>query len=242
MMIETRLRPRVALGAAVAVAAAILLSACAPSPTTTTTDAEGNTVTVDWVDYPAHAGIPANDVLMLPDAEEVEARADELIAEVQDTLESEYGITGWTVENESGWYPQEGNGYGGKSLLTAYNSASHEVNVTIPIEQWDAVIDTVREIAERYEITDQVRDTYFEEYPEWMRVGSFYRGTEFFDVTIQDETLNPDYQAGESDDGLVAGVSLFYGITTISETDRAEFIRRAAPFAGIKMPESTTSD
>ena len=86
MMIETRLRPHVALGAAVAVAAAILLSACAPSPTTTTTDAEGNTVTVDWVDYPAHAGIPANDVLMLPDAEEVEARADELIAEVQDIL------------------------------------------------------------------------------------------------------------------------------------------------------------
>lgn len=69
MMIGTRLRPRVAQGAAAAVAAVILLSACAPSPTTTTTDAEGNTVTVDWVDYPANAGIPANDVLMLPNAE-----------------------------------------------------------------------------------------------------------------------------------------------------------------------------
>ncbi|MGO3247857.1 MAG: hypothetical protein ACTIK9_01265 [Agrococcus casei] len=242
MMIGTRLRPRVVLATAAIVAAVILLSACTPSPTTTSTDAEGNTVTVDWVDYPASAGIPASDVLMLPAAEEVEARAGQLIVEVQDTLETEYGISEWTVESESGWYPEEGNGYGGKSLLTTYNSAIHEVNVEIPVEQWDAVIDTVRQIAERYEITDQARDTYFEEYPEWMRVGSFHRGAEFFDVTIQDDTLNPDYQAGESDDELVAGVSLFYGITTISETDRAEFIRRATPFEGIKMPEATTSD
>ncbi len=242
MMIGTRLRSRVALGTAAAVAAVILLTACAPSPTTTMTDAEGNTVTVEWVDYPANAGIPANDVLMLPAAEEVEARADQLIAEVQDTLETQYGITGWTVENESGWYPQEGNGYGGTSLLTTFNSALYEVSVTVSVEQWDAVIDTVRQVAEQDGITDIASDTYFEEYPVWMRVGSFHRGAEFFDVTVQDETLDPDYQAGESDDGLVAGVSLFYGITTISETDRAEFIRRAAPFEGITLPEATTSD
>ncbi|HZK05621.1 MAG TPA: LppA family lipoprotein [Actinomycetaceae bacterium] len=241
-MISTRSRRRAALGLAATAVAAVLLSACAPSPTTNTTDAEGNAITVDWVDYPASAGIPANDVLILPTAEEVEARANQLITEVQDTLETEYGITGWTTQNEAGWYPQEGNGYGGKSLLTTYNSASHEASVRIPVEQWDAVIDTVREIAERYEITDEASDTYFEEYPEWMRVRSFHRGAEFFDVVIEDDTLNPDHKGDESNDELVTGVSLFYGITTISETDRAEFMRRAAPFEGLKMPEATTSD
>lgn len=242
MMTNTRSRHRAALGLAVAAVGAVLLSACAPSPTSKTTDAEGNTVTVDWVDYPASAGMPANDVLILPSAEEVEARADQLIGEVQDTLEAEYGITGWTTQNEAGWYPQEGNGYGGESLLTTYNSASHEAEVKIPIEHWDAVIETVGEIAERYEIADEASDTYFAEYPEWMRGGSFHRGTEFFDVFIQDDTLNPDHDADERNDGLAMGVSLFYGITTISETDRAEFVRRATPFEGLKLPEATTSD
>lgn len=219
-----------------------LLAGCAQSPVTTTTDAAGNTITLDWKDYPAHAGMPAQDILPLPAVEEIEDRADALIIEVQDALEAEYGITGWMTRNEAGWYPQQGNGYGGESLLTTYNSASHEVNVTVPVEQWDAVIDTVREIAERYEIADEASDTYFEEYPEWMRVGSFHRGTEFFDIFIQDDTLNPDHDADESDPGLVTGVSLFYGITTISKTDRDEFIRRAAPFEETKLPEATTSD
>lgn len=219
-----------------------VLAGCAQPPLTTTTDPAGNTITLNWKDYPAHAGMPAGDVLMLPTAEKVEARADQFIGNVQDALETEHGITGWTTRNESGWYPEGGNGYGGESLLTTFNSASHEVSVTVPVEQWDEIIDTVREIAERYEITDEASDTHFEEYPEWIRVGSFHRGAEFFDVFIQDDTLNPDHNADESDDGLATGVSLFYGITTISETDRAEFIRRAAPFEGIKLPEATTSD
>lgn len=86
------------------------------------------------------------------------------------------------------------------------------MSVAVPVEQWDLIIDTVREIAERYKVSDEARVTYFEEYPDWMRVGSFYCGSEFFDMRLQDDTLNPDHEADESYDGF----SLFYGITTIS--------------------------
>lgn len=237
-----RKRHRLVPVSTVAAVVALLMTGCAPPATTTTTDADGNTVTVDWVDYPASAGMPADDVLALPVAEGVEARVDQLISEVQAALEAEYRISEWTTRNEGGWFPEEGNGYGGASLLTTYNSASYEAEIRIPIEQWDDVIDTVRTITQRYEITEEMSDTYFEEYPEWMRVGSFHRGAEFFDIFIQDDTLNPDHNTGDSDDGLVTGVSLFYGITTISEDDRDEFIQRAAPYEGLKLPEATTSD
>ena len=56
---------------------------------------------------------------------------------------------------------------------------------------------------------------------------------------LQDDTLNPDHKSDVGDDGLVAGISVFYEITTISETDRAEFIRRTAPFERITLPEAT---
>ncbi|MGO3887001.1 MAG: hypothetical protein ACTJHU_11960, partial [Mycetocola sp.] len=124
------------VGIAVTVA---LLTACAPSPTSTTTNSDGNTTTVDWADYPAHAGIPANDILILPRSDAVEARAEQLIGDAQAALRADYGITGWIAEQDDGWFPQEGNGYGGESLLTTFNSASYEVNVTIPVSRWDSV-------------------------------------------------------------------------------------------------------
>lgn len=220
----------------------LLLAGCAQPATTTTIDAEGNSVTIDWVDYPAHAGVDADNVLVLPVAEEVEARADRLIGEVQDALQAEYGIDGWSESNEGGWYPEGGNSYGGTSLLTTYNSASHDADIRIPIEQWDDVINTVKTIAERFEITEERNDTDADARSAWMRVGTFHRGAEFFDVVIQDETLNPDHTADGSDEGLMMGMSLFYGITTISETDRDEFIQRAAPFEGLTRPDATTSD
>lgn len=235
-------RKRILVPLAAGVLATLLLAGCTQPATTTTTDADGNTVTIDWVDYPANAGIPASDVLALPMAEEVEARANQLISEVKDALEAEYGITEWTTSNEGGWFPEEGNGYGGTSLLTTYNSASHGAEIRIPVEQWDDVIDTVRTITQKYEISEERNETYIEEYPEWMRFGGFYRGTESFDIMVQDDTLNPEHATSDSDDELVTGVSLLYVITTISKGDRDEFIQRAAPYEGLRLPEATTSD
>lgn len=54
-------RKRFLVPLAAGVLATLLLAGCTQPATTTTTDADGNTVTIDWVDYPANAGIPASD-------------------------------------------------------------------------------------------------------------------------------------------------------------------------------------
>ena len=66
---------------------------------------------------------------------------------------------------------------------------------------------------------------------------------EFMTVTVQDARRDDQALAeAEQNGGLISGVSLFYGIQTISGADRAEFERRAAPFRGLERPAPSHSD
>lgn len=241
--------------AAVALALGLLgaLSACAASPTTSYTDESGETVTVNWRDYPATAWYGAEEALGMPMTGEVGSRSRELLQEARVALEQEFGpefgLSAWEALGDPAdyedWYPMGGNGYGGDSMLVTFNSQSWEAEATIPREQWSRMIDVVAEVAERYGIEERVLDEIDPEYEVWMRSETLFHEGEWLSVSVQDARLDPTGAAAEDarQGGWAAsGVSISYGITTIRDEDRAEFERRAAPFAGLDRPAETHPD
>ncbi len=234
--------------AALAASAALtlLLAGCAAaSPTTTYTDASGEEVTVDWRDYPAHAGIDADAVLAAPVAEDVEARWEQIRVAVVDAIDAELDgaldAASWSERGEGGWNDQVGNGYGGESMLSTYNSGSWEAEIVLPREDWDRVIAAAGAELAEWGITGVGPEP--TEVPEWLDFGDFFEGPEFVSVAVQDASLDADAHSGALERGwLVSGISLFYGIQTIAEADRDAFTAAAAPFAGLERPEPTSSD
>ncbi|GAA3622385.1 hypothetical protein GCM10022200_00640 [Microbacterium awajiense] len=242
-----RTRP-VARAAVIAVCATLTLTlagCAAASPTTTYTDASGQEVTVDWSDYPAHAGIDADAVLEAPVAEDVEARWEIIRAAVVDAidvaLDGALDDASWSERGDGGWTDEIGNGYGGQSMLSTYNSGSWEAEIVLPREDWDRVIAAAQAELAEWGITGVGPEP--TEVPEWLDYGDFFEGPEFVSVAVQDASLDADAHSGALERGwLVSGISLFYGIQTISEADRAAFTAAAAPFAGLERPEPTSSD
>jgi hypothetical protein len=131
-------------------------------------------------------------------------------------------------------------------MLQVYNSTSWESEVELPPSTWQRVLDAAaRELSEwgirpshPAPATDEWAD-----HSRWLRYTDFFDGGEFLTVSVQDARRDDDALADAEEYGhLVSGISLFYGIQTISEDDREEFERRAEPFAGLTRPESTHSD
>lgn len=240
-------RPAVRAAAIVVTAAlTVTLAGCAAaSPTTTYTDASGQEVTVDWRDYPAHAGIDADTVLEAPVAEEVEARWEQIRAAVVDAIDAELDgrldASSWSERGEGSWSDQVGNGYGGESMLSTYNSGSWEAEIVLPPEDWAGVIAAAEAELAQWGITGVGPEP--TEVPEWLVYGDFFEGPEFVSIAVQDASLDADAHSGALERGwLVSGISLFYGIQTIAEADRDAFTAAAAPFSGLERPEPTSSD
>jgi hypothetical protein len=242
-----------ATGASVVVLlAAGALVGCAASPTTTYTDASGETVTVDWSDYPLDPYTDPSEVLALPPVEQVGDRwpavRAAVVAAIEAELGEEFGDLAWVERGEAEWFPYGGNGYGGETMLQVYNSAGWEADVRLPPSAWPRVIDAAeRELAE-WGITqrgDLAGDpgSDGDDTTEWLLVGDFFQSGEFMSVSVQDARLDDDARADAEEHGhLVSGISMFYGIQTISESQRDAFIRAAEPFDGLERPEPTHSD
>ena len=233
-----------------AVAAAVTLAGCAVSPTTTYRNAEGVETTVHWRDYPADAYTDTGDVLALPSVEEVADRWSEVREAVAGAIEAELGAQAgdleWRTHGDDGWFPYGGNGYGGESMLQVYNSASWEAEVEVPPGAWKDVLEAAeRELAE-WGIRAAPAVPREEGDPDpshWMQSVDLFQNGEFMTVTVQDARRDEAALADAEENGwIVSGISLFYGIQTISDTDRAEFERRAAPFQGLARPEASHSD
>lgn len=248
-MIDQPLRGTRIAEAALAVALAAAFSACTPSPTTSYTDGSGAEVTVEWRDYPASAWLGAGEVLAGPLAGEVPERWEALLEEVQHELAAEYGLDAWRAHGDPAdydhWFPMRENEYGGSSMLVTYNSQEWSVEGVIPFADWERVVDTVAVVAERHGLAWRRHDDDHLDpgYARWLRSESLTRSdTEWLAVTVQDARLDPKGEAvadAEEHGWLVSGVSLSYGITTVPDEDRAEFERRAAPFAGLALPKAS---
>ncbi|MBO1900795.1 hypothetical protein J4H92_02395 [Leucobacter weissii] len=243
----------------IALLLALTAGSCASSPTTSYRDEAGRTVTVDWADYPASAGIEADAVLASPTVEETEARVTPLMNDLKTAIDAELdggpGPFSWSLRqdpDEGNWFPTGGNGYGGGSMLLLYNSPVWQADVTIPEHDWDRVLDAAEEVAERHGLprrADDCDSTREEDAcdPAWagsMRSATFHgTGTEWLDISVFDLTLDEGLRRDAEEYGwLPAGIELFAGATAVRERDRDEFVRRAAPFEGLALPDETHSD
>lgn len=238
------------VAAALVLGLTVALTACASSPETSYTNEAGETITVDWRDYPASAWLGVEDVLSGPGSGEVPARSEQLLAAVRDALATEFGITRWEAEGDpegaDDWYPMRENEYGGESMLVTFNSQAWGGEASIPYAEWERVVDVVADVAARYGLDQRRNDGDHSDPGQelWLRSESLMQAgpSEWLGVSVQDANLDPSGEALEDAEKLgllVSGVSLFYGITTVLDEDRAEFERRAAPFAGLERPKAS---
>ncbi|WP_104194487.1 hypothetical protein [Cryobacterium sp. M25] len=96
--------------AAVLLVVAALLtgsSAWSSSPTSSYTDSSGQTVTVDWADYPAHTGQDGEALLEYPDQAELEPGARQLMDVLRVTISDASGVDLKAAEPESAWFGDE---------------------------------------------------------------------------------------------------------------------------------------
>lgn len=245
------------IGVCAVVAAAAVLTP-EPAPTTTYETAEGESVTVSWEDYPAHAYTTPEDAVASPAESEVVERWSALTT----ALESRLGAWDLRFEpaSEAGWYAQQGNGYGGASRLVTYNSQEQLAADVPPREDWPEVVSVVDEVLAEHGLSALVMD---HEDPSslgpdaWLleRFGSTdpeqwhtWSGTsaahgEWFSLTLTDDELFAGDGDPEGDE--LRGpqwVSFAYGATTVPDDERAAFEREIEPFRGLEPPSATTSD
>ncbi len=267
---------RASAGVVHVVALCVLMAGCgafghAPSPKSTFTDASGATVTVDWKDYPAAAGMDGEDLVGKPDQSQLEAPARDFLQRLRAAIEQSSGAVLIPVEPEAtwfgdeNWFEQGGNGYGGDSLLVTVNCCALRAEQTPDPSRWRAVLEAASQVTEEaglgelrleHESDEMAADPAWEkEYRErfcnlpdgscWLWSAMAYDGYQWVDFTIHDATLDPtgDALRFAADVELpVAYVAVEYGATVVQAGKAAEYERALAPFVGLDPPPATTSD
>lgn len=241
------------------------LGACSRSPTTTHTNAAGQEVTLGWKDYPAHAGNDAATILMAPVKEDAEAVGEQLLLAITDSLATDFGLS-FTAASSGGWHPTEGNGFGGKSMTTTYNSARWASD-TIPPDaaDWMRIVATISKhttaaglgqvalnqdrprfgtgIEEKKELIERFGSTDPNQFYIWF--GTAYGASQWLSVDLHDVQRDPSGKAAQEYEELgLPGqqIILDYGATTISRDQVAAFKAALAPYARLEKPAATTSD
>jgi hypothetical protein len=236
-----------------------------PSPTTQITSADGSEITLDWRDYPASSDPALNpqDVLDAPRAEDVPRVIDRQLDSLSTGLAPELPGVGWNPPDPDVpiLYPEEGNGYGGESLQRVYNASASTTGDLPAGEDWNTLTDALEsELAglgyddivwdfDRGPYAGQTRAEYDDEIvgqfgsldPDemWMWSGMAQQGSLWVMITIWDERRGAPEDAWPEE---TTGLDLLFGGTVIAEEDEAEYAAGVAPFAGLPLPNSTTSD
>lgn len=255
----------------VALTAACGLLRPAPSPTSTYTDASGATVTVDWKDYPASAGIDGEDLAGRPDQAQLEAPARDLVRRLQAAIQSSSGLVLDPVEPEGTWFdddhwfPVGGNGYGGESLLVTVNCCRLEAHRAPDPARWRAVLAAVNEVTDEaglgalqldHESEEVAADpAWAEEHRQrfcnlpdgscWSWAAVAYDGSQWVSFEIQDATLDPTGDAAREAEEAgepLRYVAVDYGATVVQSGKMAEYERALTPFLGLEQPPATESD
>lgn len=241
------------------------LAACTPLPSTTYTNASGQEVTVNWRDFPGPAGVDPNGILAAPVKEDAEAVSAELLLDIKTALSQEFGVV-WESWGDASWHTPSGNGFGGKTKSTTYNSVRWFSN-TAPAAtaDWDRIVEIIdgftqaqglgkvmlehnrgyyrqipssdKDLLERFGTTDP-REAYV-----WF--GTAYGASQWLSVEIHHAGRDPRGKAAAEYRELkqpAASISLDYGVTTLARDDVAAFKKALEPFTGLEQPAATTSD
>lgn len=243
----------------------LAISACAPSPTTTYTNSAGQEVTVSWKDYPAESYRVAEGLLGAPAKEDAEAISATLLEEIKTALGREFELH-WSSSGESSWYPDGGNGYGGKAMTSTYNSVSWDSD-TAPATtaEWERTIAVVSRVTASHglgtvQLSPDADD--LQNDPEWRKdllkkygtadpkklwwwIGTAYADSQWLSVDITNidrDTTGAAAAEYEDSSHPPRSISLSYGVTTLAKGDLPAFMQALAPFEGLTPPEPTRSD
>jgi hypothetical protein len=233
----------------------------APSPTTVVTDPSGRETTLSWADFPGEPYVEPVDVLAGPRAEEVEARGDALLDDLQRAVNRHTPELDWHTGTEGGVFEHDGNGYGGETLHSTYNSA--ERSTTEVPDDWPALAAALDAeltaqgfgpIAWEFDREPYAHQTAAERDAEvvethgsldpdemWMWLGAAHDGTIWVSVVLADVDRGvgaPDAADQRSPQLL----SLMVGGTVIAAADERAYRDGTAPFDGLARPATTHSD
>lgn len=248
-----------------AVASFVGMSGCAASPTSSYINAAGTKVTVNWKDYPAHAYSLAEEILTAPVKEDAEGVSAAILDELKAALTEESELQ-WTANGEAGWYPEQGNGYGGKATTTTFNSVSWDSD-SAPVESsdWEKILAITNRItsarglgpvklspdaaslkndpAWHQELLDKYGTTDPNKLYWW--TGTASANSQWLSIALVnvDRDTTGKAAAEYEKSGLPPrSISLSYGVTTVSRDELAAFKDALEPFEGLTPPEATTSD
>lgn len=246
------------VGAGVALLGLVALTGCgvflpSPPPVTTHVGDSGEEVTLEWVDYPAHAGIDGTQLIDYPDQAELEPVARALLDNLRISMQSAGARLTSDAEadwfGDANWFPQAGNGYGGSSLLTTVNCCGLQADAVPAPEEWSTLIDAASAAVARHGLGEFVIDTYAEscsgEVGCWLWTATATDGVQWVYMSIQDADLDGTGEAAREVEQYgwpAQQITLSYGATVVRAGEKAAFAEAIAPFLGQPLPEGTTSD
>lgn len=225
-----------------------------PAPTTAPAD------NGDWEDYPGSAYRDDSVVLAQLSAEEVRDTGESIIQEYRDELTSTLGIV-W-VEEYSGSFERDFNGYGEDSMLYRYDSSSWigEASAATP-EMRQQVMDAFERITAKYNVTDFYRANDVYDPPD--SISSFgaekiedqalWRFSSRGDATLPvrlsssvwDRTLPTDpsftnasgFYLDDGADGKLYIIVSASAFALLSEEDKDAFVEALKPYEGLTKPD-----
>ncbi|MHA7268584.1 hypothetical protein [Arthrobacter sp. HLT1-20] len=247
----------------VALVALLGLGACAAPPTTTYTNDAGQDVTVNWKDYPLHAYSLPEDLLAAPVKENVEFGSARLFAEIKTALNKDFSLT-WKSAGEPSWNRDWGNGYGGKTMTSTYNSVEWS-STTLPVStaEWKKIVRIVSRVTtarglgpvkltqdgESFKNDAEWQKDLVEQYgtadPEklWWWDGMASSGSQWISVYLVNVDRDTTGTAAtEYQESKLPARSISYGVTTVPRAELHAFKEALEPFVGLTPPEPTTSD
>ncbi|GEK79028.1 hypothetical protein ABA31_03790 [Agrococcus baldri] len=230
------------------------------SPTETVTDASGQASEVDWADYPGEGTLDPEDVLAAPRAEDVEAHAEQVLADLQAAVDAQQPGLAWSRGLEGGVYPHEGNGYGGATMHRTLNSA--EVLTTEVPQDWPATVAVVEAALAEHGYGPVQWDFEREPYPEetaeerdaeirstngsldaaqmWQWMGNANDGSMWVTVMLVDVDRGVGAPA-DAEQVTPRMLGFMVGGTVISAADEQAYRDGVAPFEGLERPAPTHS-
>jgi len=237
-----------------------------PGPViTTVVDASGRETELDWSEHPGRVDIGVDEVLAGPSLEEGLAEGEAMVDEMKTALTERFSVRWVAPPGDQAdidvTFPVE-NGWGGESLLQVVNLPTEQTS-SVP-RTWaekEAAVAIIGEVAARHGWSEPVydEDRYPQpdadrlEYtggttlPEQVIVSGGIEGPtgQWLSFTFQD--LSKDDAQGTFAERLASPedegwepetIALSYGANgLLPESRRAEFERRAEPFAGYPVPE-----
>lgn len=261
-------RRRAAPAALFSLAAAGLVAALVVScslldpapPTETVVDERGQESALSWADYPGEGTIEPEDVLAAPRAEEVEAHAERVLADLQAAVDAQVPGLAWSRGLEGGIYPHEGNGYGGTTLHRTLNSA--EVMTAEVPDDWSATVAAIEAALAEHGYGPVQWDFEREPYPHetpaerdaeiraangsldpaqmWQWMGDARDGSMWVTVMLADvdRGVGAPADAAQRTPRLLG---FMVGGTVIAAGDEQAYRDGVAPFEGLERPDPTHS-